>query len=486
MVRLFNRRKSILGKIIAVQLFLLVVLFCFYGIYTLVFITKVKKSIINREISESKKFGNFIIEKEKESIANILNSFALWKELYLRAKAKDISWINRQIGEDYQVNRYFDICGVCPSETQCLYYKGIKLPNSVLNKLNKYFRSKYKIGDEVKEFIYFYVKIDSNIYIVGASPFADDEGKVLSYGVIYFGKSFNRMIKAIKFLSPGVEVSNKLLKNFPFIPLKDIDGKVIGYVIIKFPAYIKRELSKFYMLDLFLGVLLILYAFMVCFILIRYKKEIMHRMEYIFNIVNSLKEMRPDLGKLRELAKGEDEIADIARVLLPLAETIAQRVIKDPLTDAYNREYFFVRLREEIERAKRFNRDLSVAILDIDNFKKVNDEFGHPVGDEVLKSLSHLIKENIRSTDVFARIGGEEFGFILPETNIEGALRVCEKLRSVIQQHEFKVNSFSIRLTASFGVTQVKDTDTVESVYERADRALYEAKRLGKNRVYKL
>lgn len=140
-------------------------------------------------------------------------------------------------------------------------------------------------------------------------------------------------------------------------------------------------------------------------------------------------------------------------------------------------------MEEEIQRARRYNRPISLAIADIDDFKKVNDTYGHAVGDVVLSKIAYCISQNIRRFEVVGRIGGEEFGVIFPESNLQSAMQACEKLRRLIENLEIKSNGKEIKVTVSFGVTQLKETDTLQSFFERADAALYQAKRLGKNRV---
>lgn len=151
----------------------------------------------------------------------------------------------------------------------------------------------------------------------------------------------------------------------------------------------------------------------------------------------------------------------------------------DTLTQIYNRNAFYHLMLKKMEVAKQENTPLSFSILDIDHFKKVNDTYGHLVGDAVLKHLAQLIKYHIRKDDIFARWGGEEF-IIALETDKEHAYKIIENLRSLIAQETFEKVG---HITCSFGLTQMKKDDTIESITRRADEALYEAKREGRNRV---
>lgn len=154
--------------------------------------------------------------------------------------------------------------------------------------------------------------------------------------------------------------------------------------------------------------------------------------------------------------------------------------VTDPLTSIYNRRKFNELLNREVERSKRYKTGLSIIMCDIDHFKKINDTFGHDVGDNALKVFSNKINENIREVDMFARWGGEEFMILMPNVNIEGASSLAEKLRRIIEATEVKkITSF----TASFGVTDLNEDDTTESFIKRVDEAMYKAKESGRNKV---
>jgi len=163
-----------------------------------------------------------------------------------------------------------------------------------------------------------------------------------------------------------------------------------------------------------------------------------------------------------------------------LEEELKKLSFYDSLTDIYNRYKIDLSLKTQMELAKRYKTPLSIIFFDIDNFKQINDTYGHKAGDEVLIELSKLISQNIRKTDIFGRWGGEEFIIILPNTNLTTAHNIAQKLKSIIEKHKFKhINN----LTCSFGVTELKDNDSINTLTIRADSFLYEAKNKGKNRV---
>lgn len=152
----------------------------------------------------------------------------------------------------------------------------------------------------------------------------------------------------------------------------------------------------------------------------------------------------------------------------------------DPLTNIPNRKRFEEQLKKEIARSTRYKHALSFVIFDIDFFKLVNDQFGHKTGDLVLKKLVKLTRANIRNIDFIARWGGEEFVIILPCLTINEAKKTSEKLRSLIKKLKF---TEEISITCSFGVTEFMTTDTISSMFSRADKALYQAKHAGRDCV---
>lgn len=152
----------------------------------------------------------------------------------------------------------------------------------------------------------------------------------------------------------------------------------------------------------------------------------------------------------------------------------------DFLTESYNKNIFPVIFQKEIKRAERYGLPLTISIIDIDNFKKINDTYGHLVGDEVLRELSKLIKRNIRYSDYLFRFGGEEFILLLPHTDIDGAILTLEKIRKKVEESVF--TDKQIRLTISCGISKVKHLENPFLDLEEADRLLYISKSSGKNR----
>ncbi|MCU7836631.1 MAG: diguanylate cyclase [gamma proteobacterium symbiont of Taylorina sp.] len=158
----------------------------------------------------------------------------------------------------------------------------------------------------------------------------------------------------------------------------------------------------------------------------------------------------------------------------------------DPMTHLYNRRYLTKVSESILDLAKRNETDLSVLMLDIDKFKNINDTYGHNVGDDAIISLAIILQEESRKSDILSRWGGEEFVILLPATNIDGALVISEKIRTVVEELVIKIEDVQeLKFTVSIGVSQInKERDvSIENSINRADKALYEAKESGRNKV---
>lgn len=194
----------------------------------------------------------------------------------------------------------------------------------------------------------------------------------------------------------------------------------------------------------------------------------------------------PDLYSSRDadLALTFASEAAIAFENANLFEQLQKMATLDGLTEIYNRRYFFELAEIELRRTRRYQKNLSLVMLDIDNFKRVNDEFGHSYGDKVLQKISQCMREEMRDLDLVGRYGGEEFIILLPETSLEDALEAAERLRKAIEGNsEINPQGQSI-VTVSLGVAGLEgDTRTFDDLIQQADKALYRAKQAGKNQV---
>ena len=176
-------------------------------------------------------------------------------------------------------------------------------------------------------------------------------------------------------------------------------------------------------------------------------------------------------------------LANAAAQVLRMAE-LREAALTDSQTRTYNRRYLAPRLREELERARRSGDALSVMLLDLDHFKRVNDEHGHAAGDAVLSAFAEVVRSCVRSVDVLVRRGGEEFVLLLPATGFRAARTVAERIRRRLADHTMQPRAgVQLTQTVSIGVASWDREESAEALEERADRAMYEAKRRGRNRV---
>ena len=177
-----------------------------------------------------------------------------------------------------------------------------------------------------------------------------------------------------------------------------------------------------------------------------------------------------------------------------LEEMVEQRTeilkwlsITDPLTGLYNRRYFIEQIELEFKRSKRYSRDLSLLMLDIDHFKLVNDNYGHQIGDIVLRKISSVIINLLRDSDLAFRYGGEEFMIILPETKSEDAINVAERMKQEIMNTQHNYGSINFTVTTSIGIVSIKDMmdkfETIDDIIKKVDDNLYKAKNSGRNTI---
>ena len=193
-----------------------------------------------------------------------------------------------------------------------------------------------------------------------------------------------------------------------------------------------------------------------------------------------------DINYLEQLAKQSSSTINRAIVY---AE-ILKHATMDALTGFYNRHQLEERIKQETSKAKRQNTPLCVIMTDIDFFKRVNDTYGHAAGDLVLQTVSKTIRSKLREYDIAGRYGGEEFALLLPNTRTEEAIMVAERLRKAVENKKVdfsKINSektnATINVTISSGIYEFKKSDTSDDLLKKADKALYEAKESGRNRI---
>jgi diguanylate cyclase (GGDEF)-like protein len=213
-----------------------------------------------------------------------------------------------------------------------------------------------------------------------------------------------------------------------------------------------------------------------------------NRLEYGLNVLDT-QLGRVTVSRDKRFMKHEiDQIENLlAALLYPLRNALLYRAaiqsaFIDSLTGVKNRSAFDANFCRDVEFNRRKHSDLSLLVLDVDFFKKINDHYGHAVGDLVLKEIANTVEQTIRSSDALYRYGGEEFVVVLNDTNIAGAKLLAKRIRRNVES--LRIRSLKdLRITLSVGASALSDRDTPQSLFERADNALYEAKQNGRNQV---
>jgi len=194
------------------------------------------------------------------------------------------------------------------------------------------------------------------------------------------------------------------------------------------------------------------------------------------------------LFSYRRIQKLESEMIkrrEVEKRLLKSEKKYKNLSITDDLTQLYNARYFYKKLEEEIDRLMRYKQPFSLLLTDIDDFKKVNDRYGHLKGDKVLKMAGRIIQDFLRKTDTAYRYGGEEFTVLLPGTGIEAAMNVAERIRKGFESQDLSlITNETLNISVSIGAAQFKPGEEMEAFVKRTDDALYVAKQKGKNRIY--
>ncbi|ADC89919.1 diguanylate cyclase [Thermocrinis albus DSM 14484] len=289
----------------------------------------------------------------------------------------------------------------------------------------------------------------------------------------------------------GYRVYGSLFEKFLVveIPLVEASGYPFGKLLLV------KDVSTHYINFYGLLVFLVSYSggftFVALLLLWSFVEGVVRRIENLRNVALSLKDKDfSALDTLKPSSEG-DEIEDLGQAIKEMAlhlreaiEELHSMAYHDSLTGLPNRRFFFEHAQILLENAKRYNLPLSLVMLDVDNFKSLNDTYGHQLGDAVLINLANILKSMVRHSDVPARLGGEEFGILLPNTPLEGAVSLAQRIRIAFEGSVVLHNGVEVYTTLSAGVaTYTPDVKSLDELIRRADVALYRAKNMGKNRV---
>jgi two-component system, cell cycle response regulator len=189
------------------------------------------------------------------------------------------------------------------------------------------------------------------------------------------------------------------------------------------------------------------------------------------------------LPTIRNQMRKEDSLQTLTESLSARSVTLEHEALTDGLTGMHNRRYFDDAMAEYLDQFRKIDKPIGLMILDLDHFKKVNDTYGHDVGDEVLRQIARCLQEFTRYHDVVARLGGEEFAVVAPNMSRESLFKLADRIRHAISSLNIKSGNVTLRVTMSIGLAIWDHKETAEELYKRADMQLYQAKRTGRNRV---
>jgi two-component system, cell cycle response regulator len=189
------------------------------------------------------------------------------------------------------------------------------------------------------------------------------------------------------------------------------------------------------------------------------------------------------LPTIRNQMRKENSLQTLTDSLSARSVTLEHEALTDGLTGMHNRRYFDDAMSEYLDQFRKIDKPIGLMILDLDHFKKVNDTYGHGVGDEVLRQIARCLQEFTRYHDVVARLGGEEFAVVAPNMSRESLYKLADRIRHAISSLNIKSGNVTLRVTMSIGLAIWDHKETSEELYKRADMQLYQAKRTGRNRV---
>ena len=315
-------------------------------------------------------------------------------------------------------------------------------------------------------------------------------------------------------LEGDIPENKKLLK----VALKTETFSIYGYFlepvfVYTYPIHVRGSvIGKVAFYETFhvnMGFLGGIYLFAVLFTLVnmylpvRIFGYIVRELNFLSSIANEFS--KKDFSKIEDLrenlrrhSKEKNEIYKLKVAILKMVEALDQHIrqlqreresfenlaFTDPLTGLYNRRMFLEIAKKKLNEAKRYSEPLSIIMLDIDHFKRINDTYGHDIGDVALKFLASILKNNVRASDIIARWGGEEFIILLPKTELKQAYKVAEKIRRIVEMSTIELpDGERLRFTISLGVSSFAGYEDLEELIKQADIALYEAKRKGRNRT---
>ncbi|MBM7624232.1 diguanylate cyclase [Sporohalobacter salinus] len=294
-------------------------------------------------------------------------------------------------------------------------------------------------------------------------------GQILIAVITYFIEPYSVMISGKIYnisLFISLLISTYYIIKFSFLEKEDNRIEEVEYKLVRTEV---RTFGIGFIIAAANIILALIYSF-------AYQYQVFN---FLLPIINNISLNKADFVSLGMLSF----VITILYVTAKRFMSMKQLALRDSLTKLYNHGYFKEALKQEINRAERYDQDLALLLLDIDDFKEINDTYGHQAGDKMLKKLAKLLRENVRSSDIVARYGGEEFAVILVDSDIQGAVVKGERLKELIENNKINCDGGVIQMTVSIGVAAYSKGQSSSELISIADQALYQAKLEGKNCV---
>ncbi len=351
----------------------------------------------------------------------------------------------------------------------------------------KIIKKNFQYNAPVPHYYFFYYVVDSSstllpdIYLLGVKV---RKGKGILIGETLYPTIFMNMPSTLR--NKVYITLNKSTYKGPYFSLNPVFPRGIRiYILYRNPLNLESSLSIFKKLLGGATLLFVLFTFVVLFGTIEYfKYNFQKKLWPVARLLDFLSGYKlAEFERTAQSFKGDED--SIFRDMIDALSRIKNLVVIDPLTGAFTREYIVRRIEEEINKCRREQCMFSVLYLDFDNFKEINDNFGHLVGDKALEAFVDLMKRITRPYDVIGRMGGDEFVLLLPSQGLSEAMRVAQRILEVVSKElAIKAGKKMVRPKISIGVTAFRPSDRrPEEVIERADMALRKAKESGKNRA---
>ena len=380
---------------------------------------------------------------------DIIEEYTYWDETYTKiAIEHDADWVENNSGNYLMDKSNFDFSvGVIEGNQEAYFVKNTKTQHLRFDEIKKPLFELMNLSKELDtqtQLINGFFRLGADIYHIVGGPLVNEvsetprEGTFLALGKRIDPEYLSELETNYQLFGLKLESSPNSLKYYT--AMHSPSGDIVGYLSWE-PHLPSKDIIPA------ITLITILFAFIITTVTkIILKKEQTSREEY--------------------------------------EEKLFLEATTDSLTKVNNRRYFMEIGTRELNTCKRLEDKLfAVLVLDIDYFKAINDQYGHNVGDKALTHFAQLCLTGLRETDIFGRIGGEEFAVVLPNTNLEKAIEVANRIRILVAKTPFISNSHSIHLTVSIGVAALGKQDHLETLIEKADKALYEAKHDGRNRV---